>query len=88
MSVLVDRLVTTREVEEMIPCSHKQLYLMIQSGQFPAPIYLAERMPRWRLSTIESWLKSLERKSRRKPAEKSGGRRRRQAVQGAQTDAV
>lgn len=44
-------------VQERIPLSRAQIYLLIQRGEFPAPIKLGGgRASFWRLSDIESYL--------------------------------
>lgn len=48
------------EVEGLVKLSRSTIYLMIQRGEFPAPVKLGRRAVAWRASDIETWMSSRE----------------------------
>ena len=54
-----DRLLRLDEVLEFLGVSDNTLRRMMDEGDFPKPIYIAPRCPRWWLSDILKWLASL-----------------------------
>jgi prophage regulatory protein len=45
-------------VQEKVPYSHSQLYLLIKQGKFPKPVSLGGRAVAWRESDIDDWIES------------------------------
>ena len=52
-------LLDARQVCERIGFSRVTMWRWVRRGAFPAPVYPAPRLPRWRASDIESWLLKL-----------------------------
>jgi prophage regulatory protein len=55
-----ERLLRFPAVQERVPYSHSQIYLMIKSGRFPKPVKLSGdgRAVAWRLSDIEAYIEA------------------------------
>jgi prophage regulatory protein len=54
-----ERLLRFPAVQELIPYSHSQIYLMIKAGRFPKPVKLGGgRAVAWRLSAILAYIES------------------------------
>jgi prophage regulatory protein len=58
------RLLRIRQVSDRTGMSRSKVYLMIQQGQFPAPIKLGERVALWPESSINHWITQLVEKSK------------------------
>ena len=56
------QLLTADAVAERIGFSRMTLHRWVKRGLFPAPIYCAPRVPRWRADEIESWIERLSNK--------------------------
>jgi len=48
----------TQLVEEVVPVSRATIWRWVKSGEFPAPIKLAERVTAWKLTDVLTWLES------------------------------
>ena len=59
MTTAADRLLTIREVSEMVGLSIPTIYRRIAIGAFPGQVRPADRASRWRLSEIEDWMAGL-----------------------------
>ena len=55
-----DRLLRMKEVEKLVNYSRRSIGEMVKAGTFPPPIRMNSRCHRWRLSTIEQYISSLE----------------------------
>jgi len=62
-SILDDPLLTRAEVIGVLKVSRVLLWRLIKDGRFPAPLKIGD-VERWRRSTIERHLSSLEEASR------------------------
>lgn len=51
-----ERLLTAKEVCELVAISVSGLRLMVRSGRFPPPLVLAPRIHRWRPSDVSQAL--------------------------------
>jgi prophage regulatory protein len=47
-----------RDVLKIIPFSRSTVWRKCQSGDFPAPVKLSERITAWRVTDIQTWLDS------------------------------
>ena len=52
----IDRLLTVKEVGELIGLDRVTIYRLRQQGRFPRPIQLGKRTIRWRTSEIQEWI--------------------------------
>lgn len=50
------RLVTVREVADLLGVHVRSVWRLAQSGEIPAPIRLSARVIRWRLSDLRAFL--------------------------------
>ena len=50
------RLLTRRQVAELIHVHQATIWRWIQSGEFPAGIPVGKNSTRWRVSDVEEWL--------------------------------
>jgi len=55
----IDPLLHLHEVEAVVGLKKSKLYLLIQSGDFPAPVRLGRRSVRWKTSSIRLWINNL-----------------------------
>lgn len=55
-----DRLVTTKQLGEIVPFSRTHIWRLVKAGKFPAPIRIGENRVAWRLSTVEEWIDARE----------------------------
>lgn len=58
------KLYRIRQVQERTGMSRSKLYLLIQQGQFPAPIKLGARVALWPESAINDWITQLVEQSK------------------------
>ena len=58
---LTDRLMKLDEVLGVGAFSKSHLRRLIDRGEFPQPVMVGERSPRWRQSEVLEWLESLQR---------------------------
>lgn len=49
------------EVESLVQLSRSTIYLMIQRGEFPAPVKLGRRAVAWRTEDVDDWIQRRER---------------------------
>jgi predicted DNA-binding transcriptional regulator AlpA len=52
-------LLKKKDLAAWIPCSIRQVELMVKAGKLPQPFYIGDASPRWRQSDIESWIDRL-----------------------------
>ena len=52
-------LMRKKDVAGLIPCSLRQVELMVKAGNLPKPFYISDSSPRWRRSDIDAWLEKL-----------------------------
>ena len=52
-------LLNARQVCERIGFSRVTMWRWVKRGAFPAPVYPAPKLPRWRARDIEFWLSKL-----------------------------
>lgn len=64
------KLLKLPQVLGMVLLSRSQLYLLVGSGEFPAPIKLSKRAVAWLESDIHKWIESRTAKSMGNPNEK------------------
>jgi len=55
----IDPLLHLFEVESIVGLKKSKLYLLIQSGDFPAPVRLGRRSVRWKTSAVKNWIDNL-----------------------------
>jgi excisionase family DNA binding protein len=60
---VTDRLLTTREVAELLSLSPESVLRRWRRGELPGGIRLASNVLRFRQSALEAWLSELERES-------------------------
>lgn len=53
-----ERLLRFRSVQERVPYSHSQIYLLMKNGGFPRPVSLGGRAVAWRERDIDEWIES------------------------------
>lgn len=53
-----DKILTAREVCELLTIGNTTLYNMISNGEFPPPYQLCKRRSGWLYSDVIAWLKS------------------------------
>jgi prophage regulatory protein len=56
MTTPLPRIVTKKELREIVPYSPQHILRLEKKGQFPKRIRIGERRVGWRLSEIETWL--------------------------------
>ncbi len=54
------KLYNLKQVLEMVGLSRPQIYKMVRSGTFPAPVYPNPRTPRWEESELEKWIAGMK----------------------------
>jgi prophage regulatory protein len=64
VGVEFQRLLRIKQVQDRTGMSRSKVYLMIQQGQFPAPLKLGERVALWPESSINHWITQLVEKSK------------------------
>lgn len=52
---------TIREVAERLGVSDDTVRRLVARGDFPAPVYVSERSPRWAFSAVTQWLENRAR---------------------------
>lgn len=57
--VAAEPLMRTDDVAAFIPCSRKQISLMVKAGLLPRPVYVSKSQPRWRRADLEKWYDRL-----------------------------
>ncbi|WP_354585010.1 helix-turn-helix transcriptional regulator [Roseomonas mucosa] len=77
ISPLEDPLLSPPKLAERLGISLPTVWRITAEGRIPRPVYLAPRMPRWRLSEVMAALET----TRALPAEARAARRRRRAAQ-------
>jgi prophage regulatory protein len=50
------QLLRVKDICRELQMSRATVYRQIDTGDFPSPIYLGERMPRWHSSQLSAWL--------------------------------
>jgi len=55
-----DTYITRKDIFEKLGISSHTLQRWIKSGKFPQPIKFGERLVRWKLSTVDAWVKQNE----------------------------
>ena len=50
------KLLTVRQVCELLSISRTTLYAGVRSGSIPKPIYVTPDAPRWREDALRAWL--------------------------------
>jgi prophage regulatory protein len=68
MSNEVPSLLRLRDVVERVRLSRSHLYALIQSGQFPKPIKLTERVSVWPEAEVSAWIADRIQASRKAAA--------------------
>ena len=53
---MVKKLLTVREIAVILGVSRPTVYRKLAVGELPRPIYLGNRVPRWRPEVIEAYL--------------------------------
>ena len=53
-----DRLLRSRQVEEITGMGRSSVYRLMQDGDFPPPVRVGPAAVRWREGTITDWLES------------------------------
>ncbi|MFT9016446.1 MAG: AlpA family phage regulatory protein [Acetobacter sp.] len=51
-----DRMMTRKEVEQMINIKCTTIYRWMQEGTFPSPVRFSSRCVRWRESDVRNWV--------------------------------
>ena len=52
------RLISKRELRELIPLSDVSIWRKIKKNEFPAPIQLGPYKNAWRLEDVEAWIQA------------------------------
>ena len=55
-----DQILKRREVEMITGLSRSELYRRLKTGEFPAQVRLGPKSVGWRMSAIQTWIKSLQ----------------------------
>ena len=58
-------LLTVRQVADQIGFTRQTIHKWVRAGQFPPPLYISTRSPRWRPADIEAWIESQPRADER-----------------------
>lgn len=53
------RLLKKKDLAAIIPCSTRQIELMVKAGKLPRPFYCGDSSPRWRAEDFDAWLERL-----------------------------
>ncbi|UWU79094.1 AlpA family phage regulatory protein [Bradyrhizobium huanghuaihaiense] len=67
------RIITEKEVLEIIRLSRTTLYRLVKAGKFPPPHYATENKKTWRDSEVYAWWETAD---ARNPNRRRGGGRR------------
>jgi prophage regulatory protein len=62
------RIISKKELRQMVPFTPQHILRLEKEGKFPRRIRLGERRVGWRLSDIEAWLEARAADSRTVPA--------------------
>jgi len=52
----MDKLLTQRDVEELLGVKKTKLYTMLAAGEFPQPIVISSCLRRWPSSHVQAWI--------------------------------
>jgi prophage regulatory protein len=63
VSALLPRIVTKKELRQIVPYSAQHILRLEKQGRFPRRIQIGLRRVGWRLSEIENWLAQREQQS-------------------------
>ena len=55
------RLLTQKDVEEIVRLSKTSLYRYMRAGQFPEPLRIGPKAVRWRADEVQDWIESRSR---------------------------
>jgi len=55
-----DSLVTYKDIQKTLKLSKNTIFRMVKKQAFPAPIRLNHKIVRWKMSDIQTWIKSQE----------------------------
>jgi prophage regulatory protein len=58
---MIDRILSQKQVLNLLPFTRVGLYQMRCKGKFPEPIQLSDRKIGWRESVINAWIAERER---------------------------
>jgi prophage regulatory protein len=58
MTNTIERLLSLKQVREIIPFSPMQLYRLQKSGEFPRRIKIGKHRIAWRESDIQKWIEA------------------------------
>lgn len=58
MKQAVDKLLTTKQVAELLSISERTLWRLVSSGRLPKPIKLSARTVRWKHSDILAFIEA------------------------------
>lgn len=50
---------SVRDVAELLGCTTRTIWRLAASGQFPRPVRLTPRLPRWRRADVDAHLAAL-----------------------------
>lgn len=53
------RLLRLKDVMRLVGLSRSTIYVRLAAGKFPAPVYPAPNLPRWRSDTLQEWIDGL-----------------------------
>lgn len=56
-----ERLLTRKQVSELVALQKSEIYKQMQSERFPVPLRVGAKAVRWKMSEILTWLDSRER---------------------------
>ena len=58
----MDRLLSIKDVLDIVGISKSGLYKKINAGEFPAPVAIGQRAVRFREADVQSWMDRLQAK--------------------------
>ena len=61
-----ERLLTVKQVREIVPVTRQHLYTLSRTCDFPAPLQLSNNRIAWRESEVIAWIETRKRVPRRR----------------------
>jgi len=57
--VKIDRLITIKEVENIVQISNSAIWVKVKDGTFPQPVRPTPKATRWRMSDVQDYIANL-----------------------------
>ena len=61
MSSLLPRIITRKELRQIVPYTPQHILRLEKKGKFPSRMHIGERRVGWYLADVETWLAERER---------------------------